>query len=167
MSHTNLTLVQASRRHSVSQTSQSSSVSHPFSGDKRLLDEKISPLEPYDFNANDAAYDPRDYDRRSSEPSLPIVLLSAAGGIAGGAIGLYVAYIALDLSLQLTAAITTLSLCTALGSTGALLSMLTGSRAAFGNIALSCGLVILATLFFSICTLAGAMTATLILTWGG
>jgi hypothetical protein len=126
-----------------------------------LQDEKHLPFEPYDFtdvNLRTA--------RRSAEPSLPIILLSAAGGIAGGILGLYVAYIVLDLSPQLTAAVTTLALCISLGSVGALLSSLTASRAAFGNIALSCGLVVLTLLFFSLCMLAGAMTATLILTWG-
>lgn len=93
--------------------------------------------------------------------------MSAAGGIAGGILGLYVAYIALDLSAELSAAVATLSLCLALGITGAGLSALTGSRSAAGNIALSCGLVVLTVLFFSLCTLAGALVATFILTAGG
>jgi hypothetical protein len=49
-------------------------------------------------------------------PSLPVILISAASGIAGGVLGLYVAYIALDLNVQLSAAVATLSLCAALGS---------------------------------------------------
>lgn len=126
-----------------------------------LQTEKQLPFEPYEFTESNARA-----TYRAAEPSLPIILLSAAGGIAGGILGLYVAYIVLDLSPQLTAAITTLALCISLGSVGALLSALTESRAAFGNIALSCGLVVLTILFFSLCTLAGAMTATLILTWG-
>ena len=127
-----------------------------------LHDEEQFQFEPFDLGEADARP-----VRRSTEPSLPIILLSAAGGIAGGILGLYVAYIVLDLSPQLTAAMTTLSLCIGLGSVGAVLSFLTDSGAALSNIALSCGLAVLTILFFSLCTLAGAMTATLILTWGG
>ena len=123
-----------------------------------LHDEEQFLFEPFDLGEADARP-----VRRTTEPSLPIILLSAAGGI----LGLYVAYIVLDLSPQLTAAMTTLSLCIGLGSVGAVLSFLTDSGAALSNIALSCGLAVLTILFFSLCTLAGAMTATLILTWGG
>lgn len=98
-------------------------------------------------------------------PSLPIILISAASGIAAGVLGLYVAYIVLDLSVQLSAAVATLSLCVALGISGSFFSSLTGSRAAIGNIALSCGVVLLVTIFFSLCTLTGAIFASLILTW--
>ena len=105
-------------------------------------------------------------DERSA-PSLPIILMSAAGGIAAGIIGLYIAYIVLDLSVQLSAAVATLSLCSVLGFSSAGLSTLSGSRAIGANIALSCGLILMTLIFFGFCTLAGAVTATLILTWGG
>lgn len=102
-----------------------------------------------------------------SAPSLAIILLSAACGLAGGIFGLYIAYIVLDLSVQLSAAVATLCLSAALGITGAGLSALTRSRATTANIALSCGLILLATVLFGFCTLAGALAATLILTAGG
>ena len=44
------------------------------------------------------------------------------GGIAAGIIGLYIAYIVLDLSVQLSAAVATLSLCSVLGFSSAGLS---------------------------------------------
>lgn len=99
-------------------------------------------------------------------PSLPIILMSAASGITGGVLGLYIAYIALDLNVQASAAIATLALCIALGISGASLSALTGSRSTTGNIALSCGLILLVTVFFGLCTLTGAVFASLVLTWG-
>lgn len=102
-----------------------------------------------------------------TEPSLAIILMSAACGLAGGIFGLYIAYIVLDLSVQISAAVATLCLSAALGITGSGLTVLTGSRAATANIALSCGLILLATVLFGFCTLAGALAATLVLTTGG
>lgn len=109
--------------------------------------------------------DPDLLDDRTSL-SLPIILMSAASGIAGGVIGLYIAYIVLDLNVQLSAAVATLSLCSALGITGAGLTALAGSRAVSGNLALSCGVILLTLVFFGFCMLAGAAAATLVLTWG-
>lgn len=113
-------------------------------------------------NANDTGTS--DFGYKRSSPSLAIVLMSAASGLAGGIFGLYIAYIVLDLSVQISAAVATLSLSAALGITGAGLSALTESRAAVANIALSCGLILLATVLFGFCTLAGALAATLLLT---
>ena len=116
-------------------------------------------------------YAPSDFDRglqdERSGPSLPIILMGAASGIAAGIIGLYIAYIVLDLSVQLSAAVATLSLCSVLGFSGAGLSTLAGSRAVGANVAFSCGVILMTLIFFGFCTLAGAVGATLILTWGG
>ncbi len=123
-------------------------------------------FDQYDADAV-SRYDASGEDAyRQRGPSLPIILISAASGISGGVLGLYIAYIALDLNVQISAAVATLSLCAALGVSGASLSAITGSRSATGNIALSCGLILLVTVFFGLCTLMGAVSASLILTWG-
>jgi hypothetical protein len=93
----------------------------------------------------------------STAPSLPIILFSAAGGIAGAVIALYVATQWLELGLELSAAIATLGLLFSLGISGAVLSALTGSRAAPVNILFSCGLILLAVFFLALCLLAGAL----------
>lgn len=103
-------------------------------------------------------------DKDRGALSLPIILISAACGIAGGILGIYIGYIALDLSVQWSAALGTLALCFGLGGSGALLSSLTDSHSAFGNIVFSCGLVLLSTIFLGLCTLVGAVMATLMLT---
>ena len=127
------------------------------------IDSLFDQYDANDYGAGDLGYN---LTSARSTPSLAIILMSAASGLAGGIIGLYIAYIVLDLSVQLSAAVATLSLSAALGITGAGLSSLTRSRAATANIALSCGLILLATVLFGFCTLAGALAATLVLTWG-
>jgi len=99
-----------------------------------------------------------------STPSLPIILLSAASGISAGIIALYITYRTFGLAIEWSVAIAVLCLSAALGCTGALLSTLTGSRAAMSNIAFSCGLILITLLFFALCTLVGAIAATFILT---
>lgn len=93
----------------------------------------------------------------SNAPSLPIILFSAAGGIAGGVIALFAATQWLELGLELSAALATLGLLFSLGISGAVLSALTGSRAAPVNILFSCGLILLALFFLALCLLAGAL----------
>ena len=105
-----------------------------------------------------------DVDNERSAPSLPIILLSAASGVSAGIIALYITYNLLGLAIEWSVAIAILGLSVALGSTGALLSALTGSRAATGNIAFSCGLIVVTLLFFGLCIFVGAMAATFILT---
>lgn len=100
--------------------------------------------------------EPLDPDEGTA-PSLPIILFSAAGGIAGAVIALYVATQWLDLGLELSAAMATLGLLFSLGISGAVLSVLTGSRAAPVNILFSCGLILLAVFFLALCLLAGAL----------
>jgi len=99
-------------------------------------------------------------------PSLPIVLLSAAGGIAAGIIGAYLARFILHMNPPASAAIGTLSMLGVLATVGIALSQLVESRAATANIAMSCGLVFFTMLFFGFCTLSGAFVATFILTLG-
>ena len=105
-----------------------------------------------------------DSPRVSSAPSLPIILLSAASGISAGIIALYITYRTLGLTIQWSEAITVFCLSAAVGCTGALLSVFTGSRASLLNIAFSCGLILVTLLFFTLCTLVGAIAATFILT---
>lgn len=97
-------------------------------------------------------------------PSLPIILLSAAAGVSAAIAAFYFAYSLARLNLPASAAAATLGLSFGLGATGGFLSWATGSRAAVGNIALSCVVIVLVLAFFSICVLAGAVAATFLLT---
>lgn len=96
-------------------------------------------------------------------PSLPIILFSAACGVAGGVIGFYLSSIMAGLGVELSAGIATLAMLFGLGISGAVLSALTGSRAAPVNILFSCGLILLALLVLALCALAGALAGTLLL----
>lgn len=122
-----------------------------------LYDNDVHEVHSPDFNLPDG-------DNERSAPSLPVILLSAASGVSAGIIALYITYNLLGLALQWSVALAILCLSAALGSTGALLSSLTGSRAATSNIAFSCGLIVVTLLFFALCTFVGAMAATFILT---
>jgi len=103
----------------------------------------------------------------ASSPSLPIILFSTACGIAAGVIGLYLAHFILRLNIPISAGIGVLSMLGALAGAAFSLTRLIGSRAAAANIGMSCGLAVFTLLFFAICTVAGALAAALILTWGG
>ena len=70
------------------------------------------------------------------------------------------------LSLPLAAAIATLTACITLAAAGAGLSAFFDSRAIAANIGLSCALIILSLLFFGLCSLIGAVAASLLLTGG-
>lgn len=96
-------------------------------------------------------------------PSLPIILFSAACGVAGGVIGLYSSTMLLGLGIELSAGIATLALLFSLGTSGAVLTALTGSRAAPVNILFSCGLILLAVIVMAFCALIGALVGTLLL----
>ncbi|MCX6045802.1 MAG: hypothetical protein NT075_11875 [Chloroflexi bacterium] len=122
-----------------------------------LSNNDVRGIHSPDFNVPDV-------DNEGSTPSLPIILLSAASGVSAGIIALYITYYLLGLPLEWSVALAILVLSAALGSTGALLSSLTGSRAATSNIAFSCGLIVVTLLFFALCTFVGAMAATFILT---
>ncbi len=97
-----------------------------------------------------------------TRPSLPIILISAACGIAGGVVGLYVTRIWLRWELQPSVFVAVLGLCLGLGAAGAGLSLLTSARAAIANIVFSCGLIVASLLFFALCSLVGAVGATLL-----
>ena len=98
-----------------------------------------------------------------SAPSLPIILLSAAAGVGGAIIAFYFASSLAGLGIALSAAAATLGLSFGLGGVGGFLSWATGSRAAVGNIALSCLVILLVLAFMGVCVLAGAIAATLLL----
>lgn len=122
-----------------------------------------SPVHPSSIDNLYDRYLPSGDDERSA-PSLPIILLSAASGVSSGIIALYITYNWLSLPIEWSVAAAVFCLSIALGSTGALLSLLTGSRAAVLNIAFSCGLILVTLLFFALCTFIGAIAATFILT---
>ena len=104
-----------------------------------------------------------EWDNRPDGPSLPIILFSAACGLSAGIIGLYFAYELFILTLPASAAFGTLVALAVLASVAAVGTQLLDSKAYVPNISLSCGLLVLSTLFFCVCTLSGAVIATLIL----
>lgn len=101
-------------------------------------------------------------EEERTAPSLPIILFSAASGVAGGVIALYVSFMVLGLSSALSAGIGVLALLFSLGVSGAILSAATRTRGAPVNIVFSCVLVILAALFMGVCVMAGAVLAALL-----
>ncbi len=109
---------------------------------------------PYD------AYDPALDD---DQPSLVIILLSAASGVGAGVIGLYVTYTVLGWDAPPSVFVAVLAMSLTLGVVGAGLSVVTASRAAIKNIAFSCGLVLIAAVFLGLCMLAGAVAAAMLL----
>jgi hypothetical protein len=113
-------------------------------------DEPLPPYEEYELEVDE------------TRPSLPIILISAACGIAGGVVGLYVTRIGLRWELPPSVFVAVLGLSLGLGTAGAGLSLLTGSRAAIANIVFSCGLIGASLVFFALCSLAGALGATLL-----
>lgn len=109
---------------------------------------------PYD------AYDPAlDED----QPSLIIILLSAACGVGAGVIGLYITYTVLQWDAPPSVFVAVLAMSLTLGVVGAGLSIVTASSAAIKNIAFSCGLVLIAAVFLGLCMLAGAVAAAMLL----
>ena len=110
------------------------------------------------------AYD--EFEEGDTVPSLPIILFSAASAIGTGIISFYTTYAVLGLTIQISAGLSTLGLLFVLGLTAAGLSIVSGSSAIVSNISFSCGLIVLALLFFCVCGLAGAIAATLIVAWG-
>ena len=105
--------------------------------------------------------DPRDRAVLDA-PSLPIILFSAACGLAASVLAFFLAYRVFFLNLPVSAALATLALCFVLGIVGAGLSILTGSRAVISNVVFGCGVILAMLLFFALCTLAGAVAATLV-----
>ena len=96
-------------------------------------------------------------------PSLSIILISAACGMAGGVFGLYISYGVLGWRISLSAGLTTLGLLVGLGLSGAALTAATGERGAVVNMVFSCTLVALVVLFMTMCAVAGAAVATLLM----
>lgn len=113
-----------------------------------------SPLPPYEEYALEV---------EETRPSLAIILISSACGIAGGVVGFYVTRMGLRWDLQPSVFVAVLGLSFGLGAAGAGLSALTGSRATIANIVFSCGLIGASLVFFALCSLVGALGATLLL----
>lgn len=102
-------------------------------------------------------------DEVRDAPSLPIILVSAAIGVVAGVATFFVLWEIAGLRIEYSVGLGTLALLFGLGATGAVLSAATGSRAAVPNILFSCGVIMMILLFFGICTLSGALGATLLL----
>ena len=98
-----------------------------------------------------------------SGPSLPIILISAACGVAGGILGLYISYGMLGLGPAISAGLATVALLFCLGGSGAVLTAATGARGAAINMLFSCSLIALVLLFMAMCMVTGATLATLLL----
>jgi hypothetical protein len=111
----------------------------------------------------DAAWDEEWSDNREdlATPSLPVILVSSACGIGGGVLALYATYGMLGWVIEISAGVATLVMLFSLGISGALLSTVTGSRAAPANILFSCGVIVLAAFFLGLCTVGGALLAAL------
>ena len=115
---------------------------------------------PEDFDTD--AFESEEAVTRRHAPSLPIILFSAASGVSGGVIGLFISYKWLQWGVELSAGLATLMLLFGLGISGAILSAATGSRAAPVNILFSCGVILLAVFFLALCLLVGALVGTLL-----
>jgi len=100
-------------------------------------------------------------------PSLPVILMSAACGVALGIIGLYLTYTVAGWGLPASVFVAALGASAGLGIAGAGLTGLTGSNAAAANITMSCGLIVISLAFLGLCMLVGALAATLLLVTTG
>lgn len=107
-------------------------------------------------------YEEYELEIEETRPSLAIILISAACGIAGGVVSLYIARMTLRWEVQPSVFVAVLGLSLGMGAAGAGLSALTGSRAAIANIVFSCALIGASLLFFALCSLVGALGATLL-----
>ncbi len=131
-----------------------------------MFQDSSARFSPDDSN-HAAQQDDADLGFDNSGPSLPVILLSAAFGIAGGVIGLYATYTVLGWELPASVFVAVLGASAALGVSGAGLTALTGARAAVANIAMSCGLIVLSLFFLGLCMVVGALAATLLMIYGG
>lgn len=101
--------------------------------------------------------------QQDNGPSLPIILISAACGIGGGVLGLYISYDLLGFGTAISAGLATLAMLFGLGVSGAALTAATGEQRALLNMAFSCTLILLVALFLAMCAVTGAVIATLLL----
>lgn len=116
---------------------------------------------------SETPYDDFEADFDDTGPSLPIILISAACGVAFGVIGLYLTYTVAGWDLPASVFVAALGASAGLGIAGAGLTSLTGSRAAMANITMSCGLIVISLIFLGLCMLVGALAATLLLVGTG
>jgi hypothetical protein len=130
-------------------------------------DPKLPPIdEGLQSDIAELLEDEAGWDVGPDGPSLPIILASAACGVAAGIIGLYFSYELFRFTLPASAALATLLALAVLAGLAAGLTNLLGSEAYLPNISMSCGLLVLSVLFFGVCILSGAITATILLTLG-
>jgi hypothetical protein len=115
-------------------------------------------MDDFDLDVFDSA----EIVERRQTPSLPIILFSAACGVSGGVIALFISFRWLQWGVELSAGVATLALLFSLGISGAILSAATGSRAAPINILFSCGVILLAMFFLALCLLGGALFGTVL-----
>lgn len=100
---------------------------------------------------------------RDKSPSAPIILLSAAVGLLVGMITFYLAYQLLWLRVEIATGLSLVMLFIGLAITSIGLSSLSNSDAVMSNLAFSCGLILLSVLFFGLCIVTGALSATILL----
>lgn len=137
---------------------------HRHEGLVAILTPDLLPNDLFDKTDNFPYADPvDDREMQGASPSLPIVLISAACGIGGGIIGLYISYSMAGLEPEISVGLATVALLFSLGGSGAALTAVTGARGALKNMLFSCSLIILVLLFLAMCMVTGAMLATLLL----
>ncbi|MEM7130870.1 MAG: hypothetical protein AAF702_31405 [Chloroflexota bacterium] len=125
---------------------------HDFPTDNPIpLSEGLLDLEPEAFTVQDTA------------PSAPIILLSAAFGLICGMIGLFLMYAVNGYTLELSIGVGLICLSIGLIFSSVGLTTLAGSSALVSNLAFGCGVIVISVMFFALCTLSGALAATLII----
>lgn len=96
-------------------------------------------------------------------PSIPIILLSSAFGLVCGMIGLFLSYGVVGFGVEWSVAACMISTFVGLAVSSIGLSILSESSAYLGNLLFGCGLIVLSVLFFTLCTVAGALASAIIL----
>lgn len=99
-------------------------------------------------------------EEASDAPSLPVIILSAAFGLAAGAIALYLCYEIFYLIAPISIGLALLAMLSVIGFTASFFSAMAGLRSTFLNVTLSCGLVLFLLIFFGFCVLTGVLFAT-------
>jgi hypothetical protein len=94
-------------------------------------------------------------------PTLPIIFVSLIVGMGSGVLGYYLAYAIFSLSVQWSAAISTLALVAGVSGTAAFLSRLHDPRTVGMNVGFSCALTFLLLTFSGFCLVIGVFAATL------
>ena len=125
-----------------------------------------NPPSLYSWPESDSDFSYSGNEERDVSPSLPIILLSAACGLGVGMLGFYLGYSILHLGVSWSAAIATFGLLGGVAVVAGVLTVASRSQALLSNIGFSCGLIVMSMLFLGLCTLVGAIVATLVLILG-